>query len=83
MEPGRKGLFEKSPLESQKLHKNKLVWSVGNSFAYFSYKKSRRKVSWNFKSFRQNKLVRSVGNSFAYFSYKKSRRGGRNGKNII
>ena len=51
-----KGLFVKSPLETQKLHQNKLVCSVrssltylsfkkgksvGNSFAYFSYKKSR------------------------------------------
>jgi len=41
--PGHKGLFEKSPLESQKLRQNKVVCSVGNSFAYFSYKKSKRR----------------------------------------
>ena len=38
--PRHKGLFVKSPLEPQKLYQNKVVYSVGNSFAYFSYKKS-------------------------------------------
>ena len=34
-----KGLFVKSPLESQKLHKNKVVYFEGNSLAHLSYKK--------------------------------------------
>ena len=36
--PGHKGLFVKSPLETQKLHQNKAVWLVQSSFAYFSPK---------------------------------------------
>ena len=39
--PRHKGLFGKSPLEPQKLCQNEVAYSVGNSFAYFSYKKSR------------------------------------------
>ena len=39
-----KGLFVKSPLESQKLHKNKVVYFEGNSLAHFSFKKSRTRI---------------------------------------
>ena len=39
-----KGLFVKSPLESQKLHKNKVVYFEGNSLAHFSFKKSRSRI---------------------------------------
>ena len=40
--PGHKGLFVKSPLESQKLCKNKLVRSRESSLAYLSFKKGMR-----------------------------------------
>ena len=39
--PGHKGLFEKSPLESQKLCQNKVVCSLRSSLAYLSYKKGK------------------------------------------
>ena len=39
--PGHKGLFEKSPLESQKLCQNKVICSVRSSLAYLSYKKGK------------------------------------------
>ena len=49
------------------------VLNVGASAPNPDTRNFSRKVSWNFKSFRQNKVIWSVGNSFAYFSYKKSR----------
>ena len=39
--PRHKGLFVKSPLESQKLHRNKVMCFEGNSLAYLSYKKGK------------------------------------------
>ena len=52
--PGHKGLFVKSPLESQKLRQNKVICLMGNSFAYFSYKKSRCVLLFTFLSGRES-----------------------------
>ena len=61
--PGHKKLFLKSFLWNFKnFRHNKSMYSVGNSFAYFSYKKSKCEILWH------TFLIRKVC-SFTYFSY--------------
>gem|GEM_PF-2668057 len=53
--PGRKGLFVKSPLESQKLRQNEVVYSRGSSLVYLSFKKGKkRRFGTQFQLFTTN-----------------------------